>query len=822
MERKITLTAVIAIIALSLVAQTAVAPAAGDGSEDNPYQIATLENLFWINTQGSSGLQYHYLQVADIDASETLDWFNGQGWIPVGYFNNPSMYPFDFQGIYDGGGHVISNLHINDPSLYYTGLFGRASYATIRNLGLDSADITGGSHIGGVVGDMLYSTLINCYVSGNIAGILGSYAGGLAGNVWWSEIENCFSLCNIDSADYYGGLIGAGIDYSTIVNSFYNYNEVLLNGENILTPGAVYNDQFIIWLDNDLTLDINDYFLSDGESYLIETVSDLKNMLPFAYQPNHSFILTSDIDLNNEVNFYIPSFLGSFDGQGHTISNMDLNMDSFSNLGFFGFTSNAEISNLGLENVSITGEKCLGGLVGLNFDTHITNCYSIGSISGNYDVGGLVGGNGRYWGTSSNITDSYSMGTVTGIYSVGGLLGSNEYYSSIHHCYSSSEVNGVSYVGGLIGSNNSNSPVDYCYSIGSVSGEDNIGGLIGFSYGNVSNSFSKGNVFGTYYGIGGLIGQSNNITIANCYSTGDVTGFDMHVGGLVGIGGGSTDIVSRSYWDVETSGQDSSSGGTGRTTAEMTFPHADNTYFDWDFEEVWGLDHDYTINNGYPYLRSIYQHYPALAFDPQPHHEAVDIPVTIDQLNWSYNSTPVNADPAGFRVYLNAIGEFSEDDDYDWVPYIDNQSNYSSSALVTDLEYGTTYYWKVVPTTTEPSRGGDAINCPVWSFTTESDTSVEGVTPPYITELRGNYPNPFNPETSISFSLAEESRVIIEIYNIKGQKVRTLTDDYYNQGNHTVLWNGRDQEDKTVSSGIYFYRMSTEKYENIQKMMMIK
>jgi len=93
---------------------------------------------------------------------------------------------------------------------------------------------------------------------------------------------------------------------------------------------------------------------------------------------------------------------------------------------------------------------------------------------------------------------------------------------------------------------------------------------------------------------------------------------------------------------------------------------------------------------------------------------------------------------------------------------------------------------------------------------------------PVFTMLHGNYPNPFNPSTTISFSLAEESHVAIDIYNIKGQKVKTLTNENYTSGRHILVWNGDDNYGNTVSSGIYFYQMTAAKYQNVRKMVIMK
>lgn len=99
--------------------------------------------------------------------------------------------------------------------------------------------------------------------------------------------------------------------------------------------------------------------------------------------------------------------------------------------------------------------------------------------------------------------------------------------------------------------------------------------------------------------------------------------------------------------------------------------------------------------------------------------------------------------------------------------------------------------------------------------------NVEPVLPTKL-ELHANYPNPFNPETTISFDLPKDSKVRLEVYNIKGQKVKTLTNEKLNAGNHRVVWNGRNANNKQVASGIYFYRLITDKKKLTKKMILMK
>lgn len=90
------------------------------------------------------------------------------------------------------------------------------------------------------------------------------------------------------------------------------------------------------------------------------------------------------------------------------------------------------------------------------------------------------------------------------------------------------------------------------------------------------------------------------------------------------------------------------------------------------------------------------------------------------------------------------------------------------------------------------------------------------------TSLKGNYPNPFNPVTTISFDIAQEGHVSLDIFNVKGQKVKTLVNDRMTAGSHTIQWNGTDDNNKKVGSGIYFYNMKSGKYTNTRKMILMK
>jgi hypothetical protein len=107
-------------------------------------------------------------------------------------------------------------------------------------------------------------------------------------------------------------------------------------------------------------------------------------------------------------------------------------------------------------------------------------------------------------------------------------------------------------------------------------------------------------------------------------------------------------------------------------------------------------------------------------------------------------------------------------------------------------------------------------------FLTVTATDVNNNVIPVVTELIGNYPNPFNPETVIKYGLKTDTKVLLEIYNLRGQKVRTLVNDSQSAGYHQATWNGKDKTGKQTASGVYFYKMKTDDFEKTRKMILLK
>lgn len=88
--------------------------------------------------------------------------------------------------------------------------------------------------------------------------------------------------------------------------------------------------------------------------------------------------------------------------------------------------------------------------------------------------------------------------------------------------------------------------------------------------------------------------------------------------------------------------------------------------------------------------------------------------------------------------------------------------------------------------------------------------------------LSQNYPNPFNAQTTLRFDLPEAGEVALTIYNLSGQRVRTLVDGYREAGTHAVLWDGKDGSGRDMASGIYFYRFEGRMFVDVKRMVMMK
>ena len=256
------------------------------------------------------------------------------------------------------------------------------------------------------------------------------------------------------------------------------------------------------------------------------------------------------------------AFNAIFDGNGKTISNLFIKDAVRVDLGLFGHIgrSSGRVERLGVLNLNVSGVG--GGLAGRNMGT-ITASYSTGSVTTSGGAGGLVGHN-----AGGTITTSYANVSVSGGNATGGLVGST-FLGTISNSYATGSVSGNDHTGGLVGENYA-ADISASYATGSVSGNNGVGGLVGASH----TEFS-------WYETSSRSWVDKG-TISTSYATGSVSG-NRAVGGLLGgfWGGvgyvrhsGSSDssyagTVTKSYWDMGTTGQTASAGGTGKTTSEL-------------------------------------------------------------------------------------------------------------------------------------------------------------------------------------------------------------------------------------------------------------
>jgi Carboxypeptidase regulatory-like domain/Secretion system C-terminal sorting domain len=151
----------------------------------------------------------------------------------------------------------------------------------------------------------------------------------------------------------------------------------------------------------------------------------------------------------------------------------------------------------------------------------------------------------------------------------------------------------------------------------------------------------------------------------------------------------------------------------------------------------------------------------------------------------------------------------------------------SLDATVTDTSYVDTE-WAIIPPSIyqyalRTLYSNSVVSDTIFSNVIEKATGSENNLPIKPTALQSIHPNPFNPQTAISYYLSDESMVEIAIYNVKGQLVKILVKDTLEGGNHTVIWNGHDANNKQQSSGMYFVQMQANKQKiNVQKCVLMK
>lgn len=301
---------------------------------------------------------------------------------------------------------------------------------------------------------------------------------------------------------------------------------------------------------------------SDG-SYTVTTAEGLKNIAELVneeWKLDINITLTDDIDLKG-IDWtpigidYNHQYIGTFDGNGKTITGLTVTgSDQYA--GLFGrIGTGGTVKNVVLEDVQITSDNSLGlagGVAGWSYGT-IENCSVSGRVSGTQFAGGVVGSQ-----LVGSTTGCSSSATVKGVIFAGGVAGATNSGASLTGCYATGSVSvannttSAAYAGGVVGSNGASSTLTACYATGSVSG--------------------SGSGSGTIY-TGGVTGTNDCGTLTACYhAKGTVSGPTGTTGGVAGrnfkdsmFGGG---IITACYWgsNGQTQGIGEDQAGTGGTT----------------------------------------------------------------------------------------------------------------------------------------------------------------------------------------------------------------------------------------------------------------
>ena len=596
---------------------------------DNPfvtsYIINTKEQLlaFSLVVRGVEGERAaNNLEGKTVKLGADILWCDTVGWQHWGEYayGIPWTPVWQFQGIFDGNGYSISGLYFKDPQLDFIGFFGYAGEnAEIKNVNIKASYFEGKKYVGALAG-INRADISNCYVHANIKSIgensissgvlVGSNAGEYAGEVG-GLITNCHAKGSIVGYRNVGGLIG----YSYCPNETDTIKDCSAQVE---IEGVTKVGGLIGHIENGHIY--NSY--ATGNVTASNTVGGLVGQV--AHTISHCYA-TGNINTRG-------GSVGGLAGNAGTITHC-----------------------YATGNVVAAGNS-VGGLAGSA--GYITYCYATGNVQSENNeyikqIGGLVG-------VCGDIDNSFASGSVSSFANeVGGLVGST--WGSVNSTHAIGNVSGNSYVGGLIGySSNQAASATFSYATGNVNANgDGAGGLIGAGAVSIQKCFATGNVTAIGDEVGGLIGgmhlSYDYSTLSNCYAAGNVSGNNF-IGGLAGIVstvtncyaignvtaaanvefaaaliGRTSRLVTNSYYNSEVCSY-TDSRATGMTTDMM---HIKLYYNDWDFNDIWGRKD--TVNNGYPYLRFVYDEFIEDDADNITH--VTSVAITPSEVYLTYNQT---------------------------------------------------------------------------------------------------------------------------------------------------------------------------------------
>lgn len=473
----------------------------GSGTEGDPYQIVTAEDLNNIR----NNLTAHYILMNDINMTESV---YASNWVPIGTASTPFTGTFSGKKS-DNENFEIQNLkmeYIDSAAIWNVGLFGVVHSGKIQNINVSNADIlvssTTNSNIenaGGITGSTNNSVIENCYVTGKITGV--KNAGGVVGKTLNSSIvENCSFSGNVYSTQgWSGGIVG----YATgeIKNCQVTDSKI----ESASSKIGGITGQLIGNITDCSVADTKTVGSSSGDVYAgglagyVSGYSEIKNS-------------NSDVSVETKSGNYAGGIIGGTAG-----------------------------NNIKLINCSSTGKiegiNAIGGLIGMDIWGNIVeNCYSTSDVSSTgIGAGGLVG-----YFISGKISNSFSTGNITAAKNAGGIIGQSR-NADINNCYATGNIGSLNTTGGIIGYDEGNSKLTNCYALNeNVTGNLHVNRIIGRLGGSItiSNCLAWEDMEGFAYS------NSNPNLYGTNVSSSDV--WNTFSGGTIWTG------WSTSVWDANT------------------------------------------------------------------------------------------------------------------------------------------------------------------------------------------------------------------------------------------------------------------------------
>jgi hypothetical protein len=830
----------------------------GSGTSSEPYQMATLHNLYWLS-QHPGYWSSSFIQTTDIDADSTKYWSSGSGFSPIG--NSTT----NFTGTYNGNGHKITNLYINRSSTTYIGFFGcigSGGYVDSIGVGIDS--IFGNESVGGLAGysrgtiNSCYTTgIVNgttnvgsfigynvngkvsysystatvngsnnvsafigsnesgssisyCYSTGNVnGGGSGNYtAGGLVGWNDNSTISNSYTTGTIKGASPIGGLVGGGS--GTITNCYAidtincnagstNIGGLIGNGGSATITGSFYN---------------TDVFTGTTSYGTGKSTTELKTQSTFVAASWDKTIWFMDDGYNNSYAYLAwqnpngtPIFLlgSGTSADPYQISTLKhlywLSQTTDYNSCYFVQTANINADTTRYWN-SGSGFSPIGSFSGhYNGKGHTISGLYINSPSSSTNHTGL------FSQINGGTVDSLGLlaDTVYGYQYVGGLAGACISGATITNCYATGKVWGViNIVGGLAGALNTNCTMSNCYTLGTVSGNSTMeGGLVGSlnNSSTVKNCYSSCTVSGLQI-TGGLVGDhSNSSTISNCYATGNVSSDTLGVaGGLVGYATSSA-VVQNSYATGTVSSKGYAVGGLiGYTLYKI---NVSNCYARGSVTGVGniggliGIHDSSTVTCCYSTGAVTGTTNVGGLIGYNKEHS------TVDSCFWDLQTSGIDTGCGKNKTgsTFTATGN-------------------NTSAMQTQSTF-TSAGWNVNMWCMDASIN-DGYPYLAWQNSNGTALPVElaslSESIPHVFALNQNYPNPFNPSTTISFTLAQNGFTTLKIYDMLGREVAMLVNGNLKAGViNTVTFNA-----SKLSSGVYFSRLVSGSSAQVKKLVLMK